>query len=188
MAEDVRKAMDFLGIHKASVLGVSMGGMIAQHLAALCPERIEKLVLAVTVPHCNQQLKETIEGWISSAEAGNIKQLMIDIAERTYTGKTLQLIRHFYPLLSLYPKPKSFRRFLIMAHACLNHDSSAELEKIKAPTLVIAGLQDKVLGIEGSQKLAGQLSHSQYYIYEQYGHGLYDESEDFQKRVLNFLK
>ena len=188
MAEDVLKAMDLLGIHKTSVLGVSMGGMIAQHLEALCPDRIEKLVLAVTTPRCNSMMKETIEGWISSAEAGDIKQLMIDTAERTYTGKQLRQYRRMYPLLSLYPKPKSFRRFLIMAQACLNHDSSAELQKIKAPTLVIGGLQDKVLGIEGSKEIAEQISNCQYYIYEQYGHGLYDESEDFQERVLNFLK
>ena len=50
MARDVKAAMDALGIQKAHVFGVSMGGMIAQHLAADYPEAVEKLVLAVTCP------------------------------------------------------------------------------------------------------------------------------------------
>ena len=48
MARDQKEAMDALGIEQADVLGVSMGGMIAQHLAADYPEKVGKLVLTVT--------------------------------------------------------------------------------------------------------------------------------------------
>lgn len=50
MAADQAKAMELLGIPKADILGVSMGGMIAQYLAIDYPEKVSKLILAVTSP------------------------------------------------------------------------------------------------------------------------------------------
>ena len=48
MARDINEAMNVLGIEKADVIGVSLGGMISQHLAADYPEKVENLVLVVT--------------------------------------------------------------------------------------------------------------------------------------------
>ena len=188
MAQDVKSAMDYLGIEKTSVLGVSMGGMIAQHLAALCPERIDKLILTVTIPKSNEMLNENILRWLELSKRRDIKQLLIDTAERTYTGKQLEQYRKFYPLLSLYPKPKDFRRFQIMAYACMKHDSTSLLGQIQAKTLVIGAAQDQTLGVDGSKELTSSIPNATCYIYENYGHGVYDESHDFQKRVLDFLK
>ena len=50
MAKDQYYAMQALGIQKAHVIGVSMGGMIAQHLAADHPDMVDKLILVVTAP------------------------------------------------------------------------------------------------------------------------------------------
>ncbi len=188
MAQDVKKVMDRLGIKKTAVLGVSMGGMIAQHLASLYPSQIDKLVLTVTAPKGNEMLNQIIDHWLELSDHRNMKQLLIDTAERTYTDKQLSLYRLFYPLLTLYPKPNSFRRFQIMAKACMNHDATAVLKDISAETLVIGAAQDQILGVEGSHELASAIQNCRFYIYEQYGHGVYDESPDFQKRVYDFLK
>jgi 3-oxoadipate enol-lactonase len=48
MAGDCIGLMDYLGINRAHILGTSMGGMIAQQVALLAPERVIKLVLAST--------------------------------------------------------------------------------------------------------------------------------------------
>lgn len=188
MAQDVKRAMDRLGIEKTSVLGVSMGGMIAQHFAAQYPERVEKLILTVTIPKSNDMLNQIIQKWLLLSETRDMKQLLIDTSERTYTGKQLSMYRHFYPLLSLYPSPKSFRRFQIMAKACMNHDATSVLAEISAETLVIGAAQDQIVGVEGSIELAANIPNCRCHIYEQYGHGVYDESQDFQKRILAFLK
>ena len=188
MAQDVKHAMDQLGIERASVLGVSMGGMIAQHLAALYPELIEKLILTVTIPKSNEMLDGIILHWLELSEQRDIKQLLIDTSERTYTGKQLEQYRLCYPLLALYPKPKNFRRFQIMARACMTHNATDLLKQISAETLVVGAAKDQIVGVEGSIELAEAIPNARCHIYEQYGHGVYDESNDFQKRVLDFLK
>ena len=49
MAIDLAEAMKKIGINKSSIIGVSQGGMIAQHLAINYPNLVDKLVLVVTV-------------------------------------------------------------------------------------------------------------------------------------------
>ena len=68
MARHLAMAMDALHIPKADVLGVSMGGMIAQFLAIDYPEKVNKLVLAVTAPASNPILKESVEEWLTEIQ------------------------------------------------------------------------------------------------------------------------
>ena len=76
MAADQVQAMDALGIEKADFFAVSMGGMIAQHLAADYPERVGKLVLVVTAARSNPILVESVTEWIGQAKAGDHTALM----------------------------------------------------------------------------------------------------------------
>ena len=85
MARDQARAMESLGISKASVLGISQGGMIAQYLAIDYPAMVEKLVLAVTLCRQNETIQKAVNGWIEFARQGNYKELVIDTAEKSYT-------------------------------------------------------------------------------------------------------
>ena len=67
MAADQAQAMEKLGIPKADIFGVSMGGMIAQHLAADYPEKVNKLILAVTSSRPNPILRESVGEWSACA-------------------------------------------------------------------------------------------------------------------------
>ena len=90
MAEDQAEAMKTLGISNAYVMGVSQGGMIAQYLAVDHPELVEKLVLAVTLPGPNENMRKTVNGWKKMAEEGQYKNLMIDTAENSYSAEYLK--------------------------------------------------------------------------------------------------
>lgn len=188
MARDQAKAMEFLGISKAHILGISQGGMIAQFLAIDFPHLVEKLILAVTSPAPTEILQKTVGAWIELAARGNYRDLMIDTAEKSYSQSYLKKYRFVYPMLGRIGRPKSFARFLIQARSCLLHNACNELCQISCPTLIIGGGCDKILGASCAPSLAEQIPDSRLWIYENLGHAAYEEAKDFQDRVLEFLK
>ena len=147
-AIDTVAAMDALGIEKASILGVSMGGMIAQFMAAFYPEKIDKLILAVTTPASNENVCLSIDKWLKMIDDGDHKSLMIDNVEAIYTEQYIKKkhYRMMYPLLGIIGKPKSYQRFIAQANACKKHDATSYLHMIKSPTLIIGGGEDKIVG------------------------------------------
>ena len=90
MAADVAKAMEALNLDTANVMGISQGGMIAQWLAVDFPERVQRLILAVTTAKPSQLARERIEHWQKLSQSGNFKHLMLDIAQHSYTQKSYQ--------------------------------------------------------------------------------------------------
>jgi len=187
MARDQAVAMDVLGIRQADFLGVSMGGMIAQHLAADYPERVGKLVLVVTAARPNPILTESVKEWIGQAKAGDHTALMDSNVRKIYSEGYYRKNKWLVPIMGKVTKPKSYDRFFVQAEACLTHNSFDRLPEIHAKTLVIGGGQDRTLGSEASKEIAGQVPNAQLKIYEQWGHGLYEEEKTFLPTVLAFL-
>jgi len=188
MAHDLKDAMDALDITAADLVGVSMGGMIAQHFAADYPERVRKLVLVVTCAHPNPILTESVSEWIELAGRGDHAAFMDSNVRRMYSDAYYRKNRWLIPVMGRLTKPKSYSRFFIQAGACLTHDASARLVKIDAPTLVIGGEQDHALGADGSYELAASIPGAQLRMYSEWGHGLYEEAKDFNHAVLAFLQ
>lgn len=187
MARDLKAAMDVLGIEQADLVGVSMGGMIAQHFAADYPERLGKLVLVVTCSRPNPILTESVQEWIELARRGDHAALMDSNLRRMYSDAYYRKNRWTSPLVGRLTKPKSYERFLIQAEACLTHDASDRLAQIHAPTLIIGGEQDHALGAEASREMAAAIPGAQLKMYPEWGHGLYEEARNFNRIVLDFL-
>lgn len=187
MAADLARCMELLGIPQADVLGVSQGGMIAQWLSIDHPEKVRRLVLAVTTPTGNETLLTVVPRWMDMARQGDYAAIMLDTAEKSYSDAYLKKNRLFLPLLSKVGKPKDFTRFLHMAEACLTHDAAAQLGSITAPTLIIGGEQDKIVGAEASRQLHAGIAGSELYMYPQYGHAAYEEGKDFLIKSITFF-
>lgn len=188
MAADQAKAMEMLGIRKADVFGVSMGGMIAQHLAVDHPERMGKLVLVVTSARPNPILTESVTEWIDQARRGDHTALMDSNVRRIYSDAYYRRNKWLVPIMGKITRPKSYERFLVQANACLTHDAYDRLNRIKAPTLVIGGEQDHTLGGGSSKEIAASILGAQLHMYLQWGHGLYEEEKGFFDFVLSYLK
>lgn len=186
MADDLAAIMEKLGIESAHVFGVSQGGMIAQQMAILHPEKVKSLVLAVTAPHPTEVMRESLGTWLEMAGRDDYKGIMLDTAERSYTGAYLERGRKLNNVLAL-AKPKSYERFRILCESCLEHDAYEDLYKISCPVLVIGADRDRVLGGEASKEIADAIPGAELYMYEGYSHGVYEQAKDFNSRVLEFL-
>lgn len=188
MARDQAEAMEQLGIERADIFGVSMGGMIAQHLAVNYPEKVRKLILTVTSARPNPILTESIEEWVSCARRGDHTAFMDSNVRRIYSEDYYRKNKWLIPILGKLTKPKSYDRFFIQADACMIHDAYENLGRIQAPTLVIGGEKDRALGSDASREIAEKIPTAELRMYEQWGHGLYEEAKDFNQTVIDFLK
>ena len=187
MAADQAEALRLLGIDRVCVLGVSEGGMIAQCLAGDHPGLVERLALAVTAPYANGIVQRFVKSLIEDARRGDHKAIMINSAEAAYSEKKLKRYRRLYPLLGLIGKPKDHRRFLSNANAILRFDARDMLGKIRCPTLILGGEEDKTVGPEASKELHGALAGSVLYMYPGLGHAVFEEAPDFNMRVFGFF-
>ena len=188
MARDQAEAIEQLGIQKADIFGVSMGGMIAQYLAIDYPEKVNKLILTVTSSRPNPILTESIEEWVSCAKRGDHATLMDSNVRRIYSDGYYRKNKWMVPIMGKLTKPKSYDRFYVQADACLTHDAYESLNQIQAPTLVIGGEKDISLGGDASREIAEKIPGAELRMYAQWGHGLYEEAKDFNRVVLNFLR
>ena len=186
MAADIASAMDALGLRNADVFGTSQGGMIAQYLAIDRPDLVRRLVLAVTLSRNNDTVKQVVGDWIEMAERGDMKRFVLDMAEKMYSETYVKKYRPLMPLLTILQKPKDVKRFVILAKACLTCDTYDILDKIKCPTLVIGGKQDKVVSGAASEEIAEKLGCA-LHMYENLGHAAYEEAQDFNQMVYDFL-
>ena len=187
MARDQAEAMSALGIGQADIFAVSMGGMIAQHLAIDYPEKVGKLVLAVTAAGTNPLLKESVDEWMDLARKEDHAAFMDSNLRRIYSEAYCRKNSWLIPVTGLLTKPKSYDRFFIQANACLSHNAAGDLHRITAPTFVIGGEQDQALGGEASREIATAIPGARLLMYPQWGHGLYEEEAGFNTAVLDFL-
>ena len=188
MARDLNDALEALGLDRVALVGVSQGGMIAQWLALDHPDKVEKLVLTVTLSRPNPTVRAVINGWIDMADRGDYRGILLDTARRSYSEKQLTRSMLESRLVGSVGRPKSFDRFRIQAASCLTHDTWDRLEGIHCPTLVIGGKADQIVTGEASLEIAERIPDCQLVLYEDLGHGLYEEATDFLQRVADFCR
>lgn len=187
MASDVAKCMEILNIENADVVGVSQGGMIAQHLAINYPSKINKLVLAITSSRPNDLLIDSVDTWVNQLENDDFKGMMIDNCKRSYVGKYLDKMLKLYKTFGFLAKPKCYCRFITQALSCKNHNAYEKLKDITNPTLVIGAGLDGILGVEASKEIHQEIPNSKIYIFEEYSHGVYEQTKEFNEVIFKFL-
>ena len=114
MARDLKETMDALDIRQADLLGVSMGGMIAQWLAIDSPQKVDRLILAVTSSRPNKILTASIEEWMQQAHNKDHRALMDSNMQKIYSEGYCRKNGWMVPILGVVTKPKSYERFLIV--------------------------------------------------------------------------
>lgn len=196
-ADDTVGLMDHLGIDKAHVLGVSMGGMIAQHIALSHPERVRKLVLGCTFAsrqdgfgHSEEYMKRLgLSEEASDDELRQIepKKLMGMVVSLAFNDRLLGMAAA--PLLSIFAGRMATEGVRGQFEAILGHDTLERLPAIQAPTLVIVGAQDRLINPTSSDVLAGAIPGARLVKIEGGSHAFFVSKRGrFNREVLDFLQ
>ena len=190
-AGDALAVMDAAGLESAHVVGASMGGMIAQHLALGHPERVRSLTLACTHP---------------GGQPGGLPwRMLASLALRPFFGpdRTFSLVA---PLL-YSERTRSERRHRLaedlemrfqdstpvatapaQASAIFGHDTRRRLRDLAMPVLVVHGAEDALVPPSAAEELARLIPGARLEIIPRCGHILTtDAEEEAAAAILGFL-
>lgn len=195
MAGDVAGLLDMVGINAAHMFGISMGGMIAQHFALSYPQRVISLILGCTAcggMHMIQPEPESLAALVDFERFKKmtpeevVKQAMPFCYSQEFIETNPDIIEERVAKQLEYPTPK--RGATRQAEAIMGHDTYELLPKIKLPTLVIAGDNDRLIPVENSRILASRIPGAELAIIKGAGHEFFIEAaEEVNKTVLDFL-
>jgi 3-oxoadipate enol-lactonase len=189
MAEDTVALMDILGVEKAHILGFSLGGSIAQEIAINFPERVNKLILVGSWSNKDD---------ISTGMTPELRGVMQLPAQRIPDSVMSLAINHkfyriiFLPLINMINRrmgAAAYSGILGQRDACLGHNTSDRLNRIKVPTLVMVGTQDRCIKPASSEELAKQIPGAKLLKIDNASHTVFLEmSRRFNREVLSFLR
>ena len=197
-ADDAAGLMEALGIKRAHVLGISMGGMIAQELALNHPEKVEKLVLASTfcggekaVPIPGEAAQVVMDISATLAEKGNwdekiTRKLMPLLFTQEFMEENPGLVDVAVQLFLTAPTPLEALTRQVEA-IILSFDAGARLPQIRAPTLILAGKKDRYIPSENAEIMAKLIPNSKIAYFKNSAHMLQEEMEKVTDTVLDFL-
>jgi 3-oxoadipate enol-lactonase len=188
LAEDAAGLLKALDIDSAHVMGISMGGMIAQELVLAHPDRLRSLTLGCT--YCGG------EGSVLASEG-----VMRKLAEAMSSGDRERAIRAAWEVNvspSFAADEEAWVRFratgmrhglpveVIMRQmqAIAGHDTSAQLPSVGAPTLVVHGTLDELLPVQNGHMIAELIPGSRLEIYEDVGHMFFLEQPERTAQLL----
>jgi pimeloyl-ACP methyl ester carboxylesterase len=181
--------LDRVGVQRAAVVGRSMGGMIAQELALLAPDRVSRLVLVSTTAQTDPHLAEVFELWAHMADVGVSAEVRHRTTMLWCLGARALADRH-RARAYLRGKTTTDRPadYAIQARACARHDALERLAGLRVPTLVVAGTDDRLTPAGQAEKLVRAIPRARLLYIADAGHFPYVEApQEFQRGVLGFL-
>ena len=195
MADDVVGLMDGLQIKHANMLGLSMGGMIAQEFALRHPDRLDKLILTGTGAATGRAKFDPVSIW-NFVKQHDTEGLTFAAQQFLWLFSTDFLRNHqavdqTLAMLGSNPNPVSPEAYSRQASAYIKHDALDRLGNIKATTLVITGERDRLTPPWIGRELADAIPGAKFHLIDGPGssHVLpLERPEDFNKIVLSFLK
>jgi pimeloyl-ACP methyl ester carboxylesterase len=191
MAADAVGVLDVLGIARAHVLGVSMGGMIAQEMAIRWPERIDRLALAVSFgrPDPLRRAFLLFRRWARLQGADLVQEGVANLPWLVSPSVLNDPDRLERILAVVGTMPLMLAdAYSHQIDAILEHDTLARLGQVRAPTLVLAAAEDVLTPVGLSREIAAAIPGARLEILPRGAHAVQiEEPAAFNAAILDFL-
>jgi len=189
MAADTKALADALGLTSFHLVGVSMGGLIAQENALSFPDDLRSVVLANTYAKPDRFTKAAFDVWRQVAESGGMPLMMRQQAPWVFSPAFYEA----HPdklatvLAEMERSPQPAAAFSAQIAALLSHDCTDRLASLHTPALVIAADDDIIIRLSLSHRLYEELPRGSWAIVPG-GHAAFVENPDpWNRAVIAFI-
>jgi pimeloyl-ACP methyl ester carboxylesterase len=193
LACDLIEWMDQLPLPPAHIVGLSMGGAIAQELVLAAPQHVKTLVLVNTIARADDWFRGTLRAFEV------IRRQVSDTAAFFDTILPWWVSHRFFEdseraswlrvLLRQSPHPQRLDGFLRQLEALSSHDAAARLHRIACPVLVLAGEDDSVAPVRYSGQIQELIPQARLVILRGVGHAPpLEDAGQFNARLAEFLE
>ena len=190
MADDAAAVLDAASIPRARVLGISMGGMIAQEFALRHPARVERLVLGCTsfggktAKVAEKKVLDVLRGRATMTPEEGAEAMVPYIYDartpRERIDEDLAVRRKVYP---------SAQGYLAQVQAINTWSCVDRLSELKAPTLIVHGETDQLIPPENASLLKSQIANAEVVMLPHASHIFTtDQPEKAHAAILGFLE
>ncbi len=192
MADDAAGLLGELGIASAHVLGISMGGRIAQELALNHPEVVQGLVLGCTGPGGPEGVAPSAEAYAllapkpGLAPEDQIRKSWPAIYTPGFIDRERDYLEEMLRIHLKHPTPRD--TLGRQAAASMRSATYERLSDIQAPTLIIHGDQDRLSPVENAHILRDRIPNSALHILPDAGHAFFTEKpQETAEAIVKFL-
>lgn len=195
-AADVAAVMDAEGIASAHIMGVSMGGLIAQEFYHQYPERVRSLILGCTGVGAGdpeyiwpeQKILDVLTMEREhSAEPAFVAEYIKIFYDHEFIEKTPNLAEFIIATRNKMPQPVYANQRQLAA--CIEHTpNSPRLKDISVPTLILHGENDQIWPLANAQYLADHIPGAEYKVISHSAHMFFvEQPQDYNQAILDFL-
>jgi 3-oxoadipate enol-lactonase len=191
MAQDTLALADALGLDRFHLVGMSLGGTIAQQIAITAPERLRSLTLIVTFAWGGRWGRDFARLWGGSAaqrsDDDHLDWLLLQTLSQDFyeNEQGVEFLRNMM-LANPHPQPRD--AFLRQLDAGSRHDAREGLKALDVPTHVIGGEHDLLVPAWKSAELAELIPNAKLTIVPRAPHGLnVERAEELNQLVTDFL-
>ncbi len=187
MADDVIAVLDHAGVDEAFIVGISMGGMIAQHVALRHPTRVRGLVLFATtagflmgkLPEMTA-LKRLLTLPLGGPRAAtNLTRLLLPESKWT---RAKEIFRDWPN--AVRDDPTAPHTFAAHFFAASTHLVTRKLRRIRCPVVVVAGAHDALIPLRNATVLAESIPNAELEIVPDTGHAVFADDRDLVRRMV----
>jgi 3-oxoadipate enol-lactonase len=180
LADDVAAVIEAAGVERAIVVGISLGGMIAQHVALRHPDKVAGLVLLATtagLPYARPPTMRALATLLGLPIAGRFRtapQVGRALARMLLSAKDVPRARE---LLSEWPaamraEPMRPRSYFAQLAAVATHSTGFRLRRLACPTVVVTGDEDILIPPKNSRMLAKLVPGAHLEVVRECGHAI----------------